>query len=65
MTFDEFYRKLGFSVPQNPVARDGHLFQVLAERTRKSDAELRSEHRASSIATPTATSLKPTDARQG
>ncbi len=43
MTFDSLYRKLGLALPQNPIARDSHLFQILADRTAQSDAELRSQ----------------------
>jgi hypothetical protein len=58
MTFNDFYRKLGFSVPQNPIARDSHMFQVLAERTRESDAELRSQRTANSGVQRSTSSLK-------
>ncbi len=43
MTLNSLYRRLGLALPENPVARDSHLFQILAERTAQSDAELRSQ----------------------
>jgi hypothetical protein len=43
MTLDSLYRKLGLALPPNPVARDSHLFQILADRTAQSDAELRNQ----------------------
>ena len=44
MTMNEFCRKIGLTVPQDPIVRDSHLFELLAMRTRESDEELRSKY---------------------
>ena len=44
MTIVEICRRLGLATPKDPIDRDSQLFDLLAERTRQSDEELRNQY---------------------